>query len=93
MSIAAQRRAERSAKEASRRARWDELNREERNRAARLRRAAMKAAAERKRELSKLIGALGMLGSEYAGERAAAALAVERLRVKLGKQWQDLIRQ
>jgi hypothetical protein len=33
-----------------------------------------------------------MLGSEHAGERAAAALLVERLRVKLGKQWQDLIR-
>jgi hypothetical protein len=35
---------------------------------------------------SKLIGALGMLGSQYAGERAAAALQVERLRARLGKQ-------
>src|ERR1700688_1300502 len=35
----------------------------------------------------KLIGALGMLGSDHTGERAAAALMVERLRVKLGKQW------
>ena len=35
----------------------------------------------------KLIGALGMLGSDHTGERAAAALTVERLRVKLGKQW------
>jgi hypothetical protein len=92
MSITAQRRAERNANEARRQARLAELDREERNRAARERRAAKKAAAERERELSKLIGALGMLGSEHAGERAAAALLVERLRVKLGKQWRDLIR-
>jgi hypothetical protein len=93
MSITAQRLAERNAKEAKRRARLTELDREERNRAARIRRATKKAAAERERELSRLIGALGMLGSEHAGERAAAALLVERLRVKLGKQWRDLIRQ
>jgi hypothetical protein len=92
MSIAAQRRAERNAKEAKRKARLADLNRAERNRAARARRAARKVAAERERPLSKLIGVLGMLGSEHAGERAAAALLVERLRVKLGKQWQDLIR-
>jgi hypothetical protein len=35
---------------------------------------------------SELIGALGMLGSQQAGERAAAALQVERLRARLGKQ-------
>ena len=93
MSITAQRRAERNAKEAKRRAELAEGSREERNRAARMRRATKKEAAERERELSKLIGALGMLGSEHAGERAAAALMVERLRVKLGKQWRDLIRQ
>jgi hypothetical protein len=92
MSITAQRRAQRNAEEARRRADLAELRREERNSAARERRAAMKAAAERERELSKLIGALGMLGSEHAGERAAAALLAERLRLKLGKQWRDLIR-
>jgi hypothetical protein len=63
-----------------------------RNERARERRAWKKAEAARERERSKLIGALGMLGSEHAGERAAAALIVERLRVKLGKQWKDLIR-
>lgn len=42
-------------------------------------------------ERSKLIGALGMLGSEHAGERAAAALHVERIRAKIGKQWAELI--
>jgi hypothetical protein len=92
MSITAQRRAERNAKEAERKARSADLDRQERNRAAHQRRAAKKAAAEHEREHSKLIGALGMLGSEHAGERAAAALVVERLRVKLGKQWRDLIR-
>jgi len=40
---------------------------------------------------SKLVRALGMLGSEYAGERAAAAVAVERLRTMLGRQWEALI--
>jgi hypothetical protein len=40
---------------------------------------------------SKLIGALGMLGSDHAGERAAAALQVERIRAKLGKQWAEII--
>jgi hypothetical protein len=92
MSITAQRRAERNAKEAQRKARLAKQYREARNRNARELRAAKKAAAERERELSKLIGALGMLGSEHAGERAAAALLVERIRVKLGKQWRDLIR-
>ena len=92
MSITAQRRAEREAKTAQRKARMAELDRKERNDYARKRRAAQKAADERERELSRLIGALGMLGSEYTGERAAAALLVERLRVKLGKQWRDLIR-
>jgi hypothetical protein len=91
MSITSQRRSEREIREAQRKARAARLNREERNRYARERRAAKKAAAERERELSKLIGALGMLGSEHAGERASAALLVERLRSKLGKQWRDLI--
>gem|GEM_PF-3733958 len=40
---------------------------------------------------SKLVRALGMLGSEHAGERAAAAAAVERLRAMLGRQWEALI--
>lgn len=91
MSITAQRRAEREAKAAKRKARAAELDRESRNRFARECRAAKKAAAEREREHSKLIGALGMLGSAHAGERAAAALLAERLRAKLGKQWRDLI--
>jgi hypothetical protein len=55
------------------------------------RREEKKARAIRKRVLPKLIGALGMLGSDHAGERAAAALQVERLRAKLGKQWNELI--
>jgi hypothetical protein len=91
MGITAQRRAERKAKAAQQEARRAESDREQRNCDARERRAAKKAAAERERELSKLIGALGMLSSPYAGEREAAALAVERLRAKLGKQWRDLI--
>jgi hypothetical protein len=68
-----------------------ELDRIARNDAARERRAVLKEKAARERELSKLIGALGMLGSEHAGERAAAALLVERLRTRLGKQWKELI--
>jgi hypothetical protein len=82
---------ERKEREAARKARKAELNRLARNDAARERRAAKKLATLRERELSKLIGALGMLGSAHAGERAAAALHVERLRAKLGKQWKDLI--
>jgi hypothetical protein len=73
-------------------AREAEFNREYRNRMARERRAEKKAAALRERELSKLIGALGLLASPYDGERAAAALQVERLRRKLGKTWQELIK-
>jgi hypothetical protein len=65
------------------------IDRVTRNNAARERRATLRAARERK--LSKRIGALGMLGSQHAGERAAAALQVERLRARLGKQWNELI--
>ena len=89
--MANKRKEEREAREAKRKARDAELNRVARNEAARERRAALKARAARERELSKLIGALGMLGSDHAGERAAAALQVERLRRRLGKQWKDLI--
>lgn len=39
----------------------------------------------------KLIKALGMLGSEHPGERAAAAVAVETLRATLDRQWEALI--
>jgi len=85
MSVTAQTRAEREAKRAEQAARLAELRRQYLNEQAKRRRAAKKAAALRDRELSKLIGALGMLGSEHAGERAAAALQVERLRAKLGK--------
>jgi hypothetical protein len=42
-------------------------------------------------ERSKLIGALGMLGSEHDGERANAAAAVEHIRRKLGLSWSMLI--
>jgi hypothetical protein len=38
-----------------------------------------------------LIKALGMLGSEHAGERASAALVVEKQRARLGMTWQELI--
>ena len=38
-----------------------------------------------------LIKMLGMLGSEHAGERAAAALMAEKQRIKLGKTWPELI--
>jgi len=38
-----------------------------------------------------LIKALGMLGSEHAGERANAALVVEKQRARLGMTWQELI--
>jgi hypothetical protein len=38
-----------------------------------------------------LVKALGMLGSDHVGERAAAALVVERLRAKLGMTWDDLV--
>ena len=38
-----------------------------------------------------LIKALGMLGSEHAGERAIAALVVEKQRAKLGMTWEELI--
>jgi hypothetical protein len=38
-----------------------------------------------------LVKALGMLGSDHAGERANAALAVEKQRAKLGMTWDELI--
>jgi hypothetical protein len=38
-----------------------------------------------------LVKALGMLGSNHVGERAAAALMAEKLRVKLDKTWDELI--
>jgi hypothetical protein len=37
------------------------------------------------------VKALGMLGSDQAGERASAALVVEKQRVKLGLTWDELI--
>lgn len=48
-------------------------------------------APERKVDRSKLVAALGMLRSEHAGERASAALHVERIRTEIGKQWSELI--
>ena len=38
-----------------------------------------------------LVKALGMLGSDQAGERASAALVAERQRAKLGMTWDELI--
>jgi hypothetical protein len=38
-----------------------------------------------------LVKALGMLGSDHVGERAAAALMAEKQRAKLGKTWNELI--
>jgi hypothetical protein len=38
-----------------------------------------------------LIKALGMLGSDHAGERANAALIVEKQRARLGMTWEELI--
>jgi colicin import membrane protein len=38
-----------------------------------------------------LVKALGMLGSDQAGERANAALVVEKQRAKLGMTWDELI--
>src|SRR5262249_32470679 len=38
-----------------------------------------------------LVKALGMLGSEHAGERASAALIVEKQRARLGMTWDELI--
>jgi hypothetical protein len=38
-----------------------------------------------------LVKALGMLGSDQAGERDAAACAAEKLRIKLGMTWDELI--
>jgi hypothetical protein len=45
----------------------------------------------RTREL--LVKALGMLGSDQVGERASAALVVEKQRAKLGMTWNELIEQ
>jgi hypothetical protein len=42
-----------------------------------------------KRDL--LVKALGMLGSDHDGERANAALVVERLRAEIGMPWEELI--
>jgi hypothetical protein len=38
-----------------------------------------------------LVKALGMLGSDQAGERASAALVVEKQRAKLGMTWDELV--
>jgi hypothetical protein len=38
-----------------------------------------------------LVKALGMLGSDHVGERAAAALMAEKQRAKLSKTWNELI--
>jgi hypothetical protein len=42
-------------------------------------------------EQQKLAAILGMLGSNHAGERAAAALQAEAFRKRLGMTWADLM--
>lgn len=42
-------------------------------------------------ERKRLIGLLGMLGSEHAGERDTAARMVEKFRVDHGIKWEDLL--
>jgi hypothetical protein len=43
-------------------------------------------------DIDRLTKLLGVLGSEHAGERDAAALAIERLRRSTGLTWADLLR-
>jgi hypothetical protein len=43
------------------------------------------------KDRQRLIAILGMLGSEHAGERAAAALQADRLRKQLGVTWEQLL--
>jgi hypothetical protein len=43
-------------------------------------------------DCDRLIKILGILGSEFPGERDAAALAIERLRRSTGLTWADLLR-
>ena len=45
----------------------------------------------RKGDLTRLIRILGMLGSDHAGERAAAALAADKLVRGSGWSWWDLL--
>ena len=45
----------------------------------------------RKGDLTRLIRILGMLGSDHDGERAAAALAADRLVRGSGRSWSDLL--
>ena len=42
-------------------------------------------------DAARLTRVLGMLGSEHAGERAAAALAADRLIKRLGLSWQEIL--
>ncbi|HEY8610347.1 MAG TPA: hypothetical protein VIL69_03545 [Roseomonas sp.] len=42
-------------------------------------------------DAAKLARVLGLLGSEFPGERASAALAAHRLMKRLGLSWQDLL--
>jgi hypothetical protein len=42
-------------------------------------------------DAAKLARVLGLLGSEFPGERASAALAAHRLMKRLGLNWQELL--
>jgi hypothetical protein len=42
-------------------------------------------------DAAKLARVLGLLGSEFPGERASAALAAHRLMKRLGLSWQDVL--
>jgi DNA-binding PadR family transcriptional regulator len=57
----------------------------------RLRRAQEEANRRRMAAPQTLARVLGMLGSEHAGERAAAALKAEELRRAMGKTWHQLL--
>jgi hypothetical protein len=49
--------------------------------------------ADLEKQRDRLIGALALLASPNAGERDAAALAVERIRASMGLEWEKLIAQ
>jgi hypothetical protein len=55
-----------------------------------LRRARSKAAT-RKLAAAKLVKVMGMLGSDYAGERDNAARQAEKIRKEAGLTWYDIL--
>ncbi len=51
----------------------------------------MASASLSPRDLTRLVGVLGMLGSDHVGERAAAALAASRMVRNAGLTWGELL--